>query len=477
VNEIFPIFDSGYIGSSTYGVFISNSSPGTVTIANSDIDGGKLTSASNYGIYVPAGDVNIVNNVEINGGGVAGPGSSTALYFLGGASGSVDNNVISGGIGNNSTGVVLNSTGSVSLTNNAIDGGGKYDVVGSSSIGLSVGGGISGTVSDNLITGGVAESSTGVRIQNASGSVLLANNNLWGGDGNVGVAVDDAGFSTTLEHNEIHGASAASSATAIKSTGAGTRIYLRNTITGGVSGGPNTGILLDSATNGVLVRSNLMTGCQGYTGFFLQGPCIAIDNNGTGNKFYNNTVNAGSGAQFFVDVGYTSFKSIGYREGVSATGVDLRNNLFFTSVGGVLGAAGGRCLDVNDSANLFAITRNDFFSCGGSVYYDRTSALEYTVNDTLPGFGVTLASAGNTQDVDPAFVSIGANPGQLGTVDVDWHLTPGSPATVRGGGVSISCSYTDPDDVQYNSDNTAGAVGGWPMGAYTSPTQDPPSGC
>jgi hypothetical protein len=412
-----PVFAGGYIGTtSAAGVWIDNDpgvvTVGTVTISNSDIDGGA-SNGTNYGIFVNQGDVAILNNDEISGGGLVGGGVGTAaaIYFGGG----------------------------------------------------------SGTVFNNLIFGGSAQDNVGIYISLSAGTVTLTENNIFGGDGNTSTGVDDFGTDTTLEHNSIHGHSSAATAIAIRSTGAGTRKYVRNQIMGGVSGGSNTGILLASNTAGVLVRSNLMTGCQGYPGFFGQGPCVAIDNNGTGNKFYNNTVNGGSGAQ--------APKSIAYRQGSLASGSDIRNNLFFTSADGVLGAPGGRCMDVYDSAGVSAIPNNDLFSCGGSYYFDQLLAQEFTVSDPIPSLGgATLTSVQNKQDIDPGFVSIGTNPGQLGTADVDWHLQASSPPEVRGGGQMLGCGFNlDYDGVAYTGDITAG--GGSSMGAYVSPTQYPSSDC
>jgi hypothetical protein len=194
---------------------------------------------------------------------------------------------------------------------------------------------------------------------------------------------------------------------------------------------------------------------------------VAIDNKGVNNQFWNNTINGGLGFQADVD----GLKSIVFRQSATANGTTIRNNIFFTSAGGVLDAAGGRCLDVDlytaiPGNSISTISDNDFFSCGGSIVYDRFNDTEYDISDA-PAF-VTgapgLDEVGNIQDFNPGFVSIGANPGRLGAADVDWHLTAGSPAQVRTGAPTCP-SYTDRAGEGFGNEG-----GGSAMGAYASPT-------
>jgi hypothetical protein len=486
VFEATPVFDSGYIGTSIFGAYIAVSGAGTVTVANSDIDGGRVEGANaSYGIYVAQGDVNIVNNREINGGGIAGSGSSTGIQMSGSATGIVSNNKISGGIGQNSFGfTIANSPGAVDLIGNEIDGGGTPgDAPSISSVGLVIVGntGTTGSITDNLITGGIGESSNGVLIQNATGTVLLTANNIWGGDGNVGIGVDDQGVATTLDQNWITGASASFSATAIRSVGTSLTVYSRNRIVGGLSGGTggNFGIQLDALSSALTVRSNLITGCQGYgdsiTGFYGQGPCVAIDNNGTSNQIRNNTVNGGSGAQADAN----GLKSVAYRQGASASGTSLVNNIFFTSAGRVLGtvANGGRCIDltafdtpVSSFSNLLA---NDLFACGGSVFNDGSTeyALE-TINNPYFSLGTSSLALNLNIDVDPLFLLMGTDPGLLGDDSkTDWNLTVNSAPEVRGGGFGSCGLYDDYGGTPFRTDGDINTAGGVAMGAIHSPSQ------
>lgn len=406
VAEAVPVFDSGYIGiSQSASIYVDNvSTSGTVTIANSDLDGGAAPGLNSIGIQIFRGDANIANNVEINGGGVAGSGFSTAILFQSASSGTVTNNLIDGGIAQQSTGVWITSSGTISLTDN----------------------------------------------------------NIFGGDPDgTGTGVNDSGANTTLEHNSINGSSAATQAIAIHAASTGVHKYLRNVIIRGLSGTANTGILLDSATTGVVVEGNQMTGCTDYTGFSGQQACIAIDNSGSSNVFRNNTINGGLG------VGVP--KSAVFLQRAAASLTTLTDNIFFTAAGGTLNAAGGRCIDLthNTSADSFSsVGRNDFFSCGGSLFWDGTT--EFTISQGISYItgGPALNAVGNIQDVNPGFVKIGTNPARLGSSEVDWHLTAGSDASVREGG-SYCTGIHDYDDTAFGLEDGNKAA----MGAFVSPTQ------
>ena len=422
-----PTFDSGYIGFSTAGVWISGTGAATATISNSDIDGGK--SFSTFGIFVTGnGIVNILNNTEINGGGDGSSGQSA--------------------------GITISAFSSATISGNA------------------------------LITGGINTSSTGIDI-NTAAIVTLTDNVIFGGTGTISsTAVRDLGTSTVIQYNVIHGGTGPTS-TGIVSGNTTSPLYDGNTISGGSGSTPSGGTaaaieIFGSATTLVQVTNNAISGCGQYGGA-LPYTCYGLKlNNGIGTtKIWNNTINGGTASGIPAPF---SAAIVDNSSNTAGQGPNIVNNLLFNSGAGYACIFAANSLNIPDPAPGGAgVTNNILFNCGANRYFDPgLGDVALTGPITFGATPTTLQTQQNVFDLNPLFVSMGAEPGQADAPGVNWAVQATSPALVRGGGDDLwlsgsACRFkTDRNNSPRGLDSTAG--NGWSIGAYTSPTMDTPDG-
>ncbi|MDH4263765.1 MAG: hypothetical protein OEV78_12035 [Spirochaetia bacterium] len=188
-------------GGSAYAVFTANASP---NILYNTINGGSGGGFS-MGINHASGTITVSNNI-INGG------SGTNSYGINISNGAIITNIsantINGGTGTNSYGIYNNSGAITSMFNNTINGGSG----GTASYGINNSGSIA-TLSNNAIYGGGGTSSYGIFMDLMGGGMIttLSNNFINGGTGTSSYGVYNCKTITNAVANVINGGSGTTS--------------------------------------------------------------------------------------------------------------------------------------------------------------------------------------------------------------------------------------------------------------------------
>lgn len=314
----------------------------------------------------------------------------------------------------------------LTISNNIITGGSTTSIT----AGIMLQGGA--TINGNTINGGSGTSTSyGIYIPYSNGSfrpVVNAFDNIITGGG-VASQISYGFYSTridgNLHNNVIHGGAATSNTFGVTITNSsGLNVY-SNHIDGGTGGSFSTGLHLFMYYS--LVYNNTIYGGSPGTGtaraIFLVSSSTAINQA----KIFNNTVDAGS-----------STVANG-NHGIFFSGPEAENEIINNNFIG-RDAATTHCLYDNASAvSLIKAQNNNFFNCAiytGTVAYATIAELEAT----------SLFTASGNVSVDPVTVSA-----------TDYHLTPGSPASVINNGLDLSSFFTTDKD---------GVTRGFSMGAY-----------
>lgn len=403
-------------GGGEYSAGIMTASGGSAVIRNNQVDGGSGNVS--YGILVDSGSPLIENNTV--SGGAAG-NSSYGIYNRDNAT--IRNNTVNGGSGvvasraltfNQATGLAelntLNGGSGGSLTN------GVYMITASS------------LVQDNTIHGGNPSDFGG----NSYGFEIHSGN-------------------PTIRRNTVQASSIGISADTT------TALIERNTISI-VGAGPtasSTGVSISNSTLNLV--NNTISGGGGNTSF-------GIVNFQSAANIRNNTINGG-----------TALYVHGIRiwNASSAPGPAIQNNIVF---GG--GTIESHCIsELNADSDAAVLQNNDLFSCATALYMDYVDGTGCATNDKCISSIADVNVAANTTQgaagsassnvsVDPQFADIDGADNDVNTMDDnDWHLSAGSPASVKAGGlngIDQGWSFTtDKDGV------TRPASGNpWSIGAY-----------
>lgn len=322
------------------------------------------------------------------------------------------------------------------------------------------------TIRNCVVTGGLGDSSVGIRVLNAapeiqnctigggvglsqSVGVYLADstaavtgNTIDGGQGSVAYGVLCDGGSPALEANSIQGSQTGMQPdkTTALCLMASNATVTRNFIDGGFGYEYVIGVDIAGGTQAV-VRNNVIYGGSGPPGVESSSYGVFIDNNPV--LLQNNTISSG-------DPGNSSPPSTAVGIIVSNCTPTIENNIVFTSGGnsryGVFEFSGGRPAAFNN---------NDVYNSASALYV--TNDLTFHANfTTINGYSWAEANL----SADPLFADLdGADNNVRTMADNDWHLTGSSPLSVRTGGLNLSASFTVDKD---NASRTAP----WSIGAY-----------
>jgi hypothetical protein len=415
------------------------------------IDGFRIQGGGgdySAGIMTASGGSAVIRNNQINGG------SGEVSYGILVDSGSplIENNTVWGGAAGNSSYGIYNRD-NATIRNNTVNGG--SGVVLSSAIVLNL---ATGLIELNTLHGGSGSSTVGVSMFSAS--TLLENNTIDGGDPS-----DTAGSSNginissgnpMIRRNTIQANATDSSATGI-SANATTALIETNTISivGGGSTAVSTGVSISNSTLNLV--NNTISGGGGNTS-------MGIQNFQSAANIRNNTINGG-----------TALYVHGIRiwNASSAPGPVIQNNIVFSG-----GTIESYCIsELNAISDAAVLQNNDLFSCATALYLDFVDGTGCAANDVCNTSIANVNLAANTTQgaagsasanvsVDPVFADIDGADNDINTMgDNDWHLSAGSPASVKAGGlngIDQGWSFTtDKDGV------TRPASGNpWSIGAY-----------
>ncbi len=449
----------------------------------------KLAGAANtIGVFLDPNNTSLQSILAGNQVmSLPGTGAGTTAYgfYVGGAGPTIAGNIVLGlqgapnSVTSSSFGIWMDGT-SLTLatplvTGNIIDGGIAFNTTGIRTLNGSP------TISDNIaIIGGTSASpctGTDCSSRNAIGIDIFAafptiSNNLFiGGGRTVGLygvsqtlGIRD-GSGAFISGNVINGGSGSIDSRGIVASIAASGVYDANTVSGG-SGATAVGLTVAGASTNVRVSNNVISGCGRYHGATPESCTGLLIAASTGTLALNNTINGGN----------ATTSSIGIDNDATSTST-FQNNLVFATLNGALGTdPAAICARIGDSTALIGFDNNDLFGCG-QHYFDQILSQNVDISldpITIEGAPQTLAALNNLPDVDPGFVRLGADPGQVDAplTALDWHLTAGSPDPVRGSGLILS--FSDDRDAATRRIDITTTNQGWSLGAYISPTQLPP---
>ena len=263
-------------GSVTGIAILSNADP---TISNNDIFSGD-SGANVLGILVQdSGTSPTIQGNTIVAGDPGSGNASTAIAVMIDASPVISGNVLTGGPGDDSVVVDIDSTSGTVVDGNTITLGTAVDDVS----GIAVANG-SHTVTNNVIGGGTAgDTITGIFVSSASGTNVTGNTvSLGNGDSTIGVMVQNS-VGVTIEDTDVTGGSAATSLYGIRlsNTSNGTVRNCDIDIAGSAPLPVSFG--LHSLTGpGLVVEYNSISGGAGITAhgvYIMNGNVIYITDN------------------------------------------------------------------------------------------------------------------------------------------------------------------------------------------------------
>ena len=418
--------------SATYscGVYFYNANP---TITHNYIYGGDGTNKS-AGIWASTTQGGIISNNTINGQSTwVNPSYVYGIYFTEGAySGTIADNIITGGSSTTKTAAIYLSgtTGAdagcgITIDGNTLNGGSGS----ATSYGIYAGY-YTGQFTNNTVAAGSGSAAAyGVYFHNKL--------NTWG---NVRTTYEITG-------NTIYGGTGANTfgiyARADTTRKAYHPIINRNKIHGGL--GTSTAWALQTYTTSAYIYNNYVYGgtSQSTVGISDYG----YDNNfgDYGSYIWNNTI----------DAGQASVDAVGVYSG--DTGVSqLMNNLIVFSGGG------GSKLALSfwaDSTN--GTLTNNAFKGQGTVYSRRQTATNYVTVANLQSLAQASGNFDNASGGNAAFNLTTAGAPSSTWTGADYSLTAGSGSNIKTGGIAGPSAFTFTTDLL-----GVARTAGWSLGAF-----------
>lgn len=310
------------------------------------------------------------------------------------------------------------------------------------------------TISNNLsINGGSGTAAIGIHAEGTaadpSNPVIRDNNGsdtcITGGSttGNV-VGISFSSYTTGLiENNRIK---AAEGQTATYSFGI--RLFeaspvIRNNIirgesTADVLNNIAYGLYVDSCNQGVIAYNNVISSEN-----IRHAEALCINNSDVAIR--NNTLRASnsSGSSWIINIVDTT----------TADDIYLQNNVIFAGAGGGTGINDGASPATEDTANTFAVERNNF-SGTGVFFYNESAMIQY----------LSLA------DMDSGVLGCSANLNDPVTLAADGQVTNGTPESMSFAGSGLDGAAQIPAwnfavDMA-GASRTGDGTFGWSMGAY-----------
>jgi hypothetical protein len=277
----FAIVGASSFAGTTYGVEVTGAA--SPVLANDTIAGGAGTGASgkpgSVGVSIEGGSPEVRSSQIAGGGGTGSPGS-IAIDIASTGAPYVHDLVASGGTG---TPVLVSDPAAIGIRvatpmyqanalANLLVAGSDPMATGGSTVGIRVvGTGLAVDILSSAIDGGTGTggntTSVGVDVTDASGSVRLSGNRIYGGTRGgggaaYGVFASGAG-SLEVQNSEIHAGTTSGSAIGIDVVAAGASQLVFSTIYAGASGG--SAIAIESGVKGVVVEDDLLLGANSAT--------------------------------------------------------------------------------------------------------------------------------------------------------------------------------------------------------------------
>lgn len=289
--------------SQAFGIFARTASR-PVIISNPAIHGGS-SNASAAGIVLSdtvAGTV-VDLNTDINGGGSAILGSfSSGVRVTLGASATISNSTITGGVGSDSRGIDIDNAGNVLVTGCSVDGGGDLGVS-TASYGIRVYSSLVEILNNPSITAGVGNNSYGIYADAVTGGLSIRDNPLIAGGGRpgssatYGIMFTSSSIGTVQNNSLIRGGTLSSISCGIRVYSGSNATITENVTIDGQGGAATTeswGIRVDSAFALITLNDTILGGTP--SGASSSASAVSLDDSLAGTLIDNNGIIDGGGA-------------------------------------------------------------------------------------------------------------------------------------------------------------------------------------
>lgn len=470
------------------------------TLSNNTINGGigqDELLGRNYALLLKNSSPILSNNSIITGGS-GSLAQSYGISIKGDSSTTINENTISGGLGNQTFSISIQNNSNPNISKNTINGGEASGAL-SGTYSIFVADTSAPHISENTINGGNGSNSYGIYSKSSS-QFTISQNTISGGTGdnkNYGIYITDSA-TIQLNYNTINaGGHTSSISYGIYNNVNNNTVIQNNTIHGEGLGNASYGIYINDSD--ITVKSNSIhggnTSGSGSTSYGIYNA------NSSNTKLYNNIIFGGDGDNssfsIYCDasspdvINNTIHGGLGSNNyGIYMTASSnpaIENNILFHSGVGVDAYS---VYEADVASDASTLKNNNFFrvNTGGHVFYYEFDNFCSNNNDgdadshtcgLLDFVDISLVSgnpSGNTDidNVPQIFIDMKGPDGDISTMDDNnWHLNPSLNCPPGYGGLDHSSLFTSDLDgttrtsvIEISCIASNDGASGWSMGAY-----------